>query len=66
MRSFDGDYGCDDGDCFDASFDDCFDASLDEDMSIQYDEVFAKGFVKTVLDKKYKLEDSVTVVFNIK
>lgn len=60
------------------SFDDCsFDFGLSDDEEFcesessndsykKYDEVFTRGFVKTILDKKYKLEDSVTVVFSIK
>lgn len=54
----------DDFDCFeDEECDDSSDFGLD---TVKYDEVWAKGFAKTVLDKKYILEDSVTVVFEIK
>ena len=54
----------------DDSFDDDF-GSFDDNLelkndNISYDEIWAKGFVKTILDKKYTIEDSVTVVFDIK
>lgn len=45
---------------------DCDDADLG-DLDIQiYDDVWANGFVQTILDRKYTISDSVTVVFNIK
>lgn len=56
---------------FDSCECECDDDSLETTdnnniSSIKYDEVWVKGFVKTVLDKKYTVEDSVTVVFSIK
>lgn len=54
--------------CYDeASFGDFGSCDIDLEIdNISYDEIWAKGFVKTILDKKYTIEDSVTVVFDIK
>lgn len=58
-------YSADDFDDFDSFEDEECDDSSEFD-TVKYDEVWAKGFVKTILDRKYILEDSVTVVFEIK
>lgn len=58
----------DDDCCYGSSddFDDDIFADSTSVNTVDYNQVWVDGFVKTILDEMYTLSDSVTVVFNVK
>ena len=50
----------------DEAFDECVDFETDLSLKVNYNEAWADGFVRSMLDRDVYISDSITVVFDIK